>query len=199
MPPVRPRGSLVRTGFPPPTALGKPATAKPLSVGIVLLDLVPASRHQPDLFAADNRRRQRPKSSAAEANAVTRMFMKSGLRADGPRAARPPPSGPSRGAAPRWRRMLAGLADQQPARSEIRRGEGRMLDLLAIEQAQHGTFPARSPGDIDIVGPGLFECQSDELAAALAAAHDRRSRRRGARLPPPDRQQPLLRGPASGG
>jgi DNA polymerase-4 len=33
---------------------------KPLSVGIVLLDLVPASQHQPDLFAADNRRRQKP-------------------------------------------------------------------------------------------------------------------------------------------
>jgi DNA polymerase-4 len=32
---------------------------KPLSVGIVLLDLVPATRHQPDLFAADNRRRQK--------------------------------------------------------------------------------------------------------------------------------------------
>jgi hypothetical protein len=32
---------------------------KPLSVGIVLLDLVPASLHQPDLFAADNRRRQK--------------------------------------------------------------------------------------------------------------------------------------------
>ena len=32
---------------------------KPLSIGIVLLDLVPASEHQPDLFAADNRRRQK--------------------------------------------------------------------------------------------------------------------------------------------
>jgi DNA polymerase-4 len=32
---------------------------KPLSVGIVLLDLVPAGQHQPDLFAADNRRRQK--------------------------------------------------------------------------------------------------------------------------------------------
>src|SRR5271169_2326396 len=32
---------------------------KPLSVGIVLLDLVPASQHQPDLFAADDRRRQK--------------------------------------------------------------------------------------------------------------------------------------------
>jgi DNA polymerase-4 len=32
---------------------------KPLSVGIVLLDLVPASQHQPDLFAADSRRRQK--------------------------------------------------------------------------------------------------------------------------------------------
>ena len=31
---------------------------KPLSVGVVLLDLVPAARHQPDLFAADNHRRQ---------------------------------------------------------------------------------------------------------------------------------------------
>jgi DNA polymerase IV len=30
---------------------------KPLSVGIVLLDLVPAGQHQPDLFAADNDRR----------------------------------------------------------------------------------------------------------------------------------------------
>jgi hypothetical protein len=32
---------------------------KPLSVGVVLLDLVPAVRHQPDLFAADNHRRQK--------------------------------------------------------------------------------------------------------------------------------------------
>jgi hypothetical protein len=32
---------------------------KPLSVGVVLLDLVPASHHQPDLFAADNHRRQK--------------------------------------------------------------------------------------------------------------------------------------------
>jgi hypothetical protein len=32
---------------------------KPLSVGVVLLDLVPASRHQPDLFAADNHMRQK--------------------------------------------------------------------------------------------------------------------------------------------
>ena len=32
---------------------------KPLSVGVVLLDLVPADQHQPDLFAADNQRRQK--------------------------------------------------------------------------------------------------------------------------------------------
>jgi DNA polymerase IV len=32
---------------------------KPLSVGVVLLDLVPAAQHQPDLFAADNHRRQK--------------------------------------------------------------------------------------------------------------------------------------------
>jgi DNA polymerase IV len=32
---------------------------KPLSVGVVLLDLVPASMHQPDLFAADTHRRQK--------------------------------------------------------------------------------------------------------------------------------------------
>jgi hypothetical protein len=32
---------------------------KPLSVGVVLLDLVPAARHQPDLFAADNHRCQK--------------------------------------------------------------------------------------------------------------------------------------------
>ena len=32
---------------------------KPLSVGVVLLDLVPAVLHQPDLFAADNHRRQK--------------------------------------------------------------------------------------------------------------------------------------------
>jgi hypothetical protein len=32
---------------------------KPLSVGVVLLDLVPADHHQPDLFAADNQRRQK--------------------------------------------------------------------------------------------------------------------------------------------
>jgi len=31
---------------------------KPLSVGVVLLDLVPAGQHQPDLFAANNQRRQ---------------------------------------------------------------------------------------------------------------------------------------------
>jgi DNA polymerase-4 len=35
------------------------ASYKPLSVGIVLLDLVPAGQHQPDLFGADNRRRQK--------------------------------------------------------------------------------------------------------------------------------------------
>jgi DNA polymerase-4 len=32
---------------------------KPLSVGVVLLDLVPADHNQPDLFAADNGRRQK--------------------------------------------------------------------------------------------------------------------------------------------
>jgi DNA polymerase-4 len=32
---------------------------KPLSIGVALLDLVPASHHQPDLFAADNDRRQK--------------------------------------------------------------------------------------------------------------------------------------------
>jgi hypothetical protein len=32
---------------------------KPLSVGIVLLDLIPADQRQPDLFAADNDRRQK--------------------------------------------------------------------------------------------------------------------------------------------
>jgi len=32
---------------------------KPLSVGVVLLDLVPAGQHQPDLFAADHHRRQK--------------------------------------------------------------------------------------------------------------------------------------------
>ena len=32
---------------------------KPLSVGVVLLDLIPAAQHQPDLFAADNGRRQK--------------------------------------------------------------------------------------------------------------------------------------------
>jgi DNA polymerase-4 len=32
---------------------------KPLSVGVVLLDLVPAAMHQPDLFAADTQRRQK--------------------------------------------------------------------------------------------------------------------------------------------
>jgi DNA polymerase-4 len=31
---------------------------KPISVGVVLLDLVPADHHQPDLFAGDNLRRQ---------------------------------------------------------------------------------------------------------------------------------------------
>jgi DNA polymerase IV len=33
---------------------------KPLSVGVVLLDLVPGGQHQPDLFAADHDRRQKP-------------------------------------------------------------------------------------------------------------------------------------------
>jgi hypothetical protein len=32
---------------------------KPLSVGVVLLDLVPASRHQADLFASDSQRHQK--------------------------------------------------------------------------------------------------------------------------------------------
>jgi hypothetical protein len=31
---------------------------KPLSVGVVLLDLVPAAQHQPDLFDTDNGPRQ---------------------------------------------------------------------------------------------------------------------------------------------
>ena len=33
--------------------------AKPLSVGVALLDLVPADHHQPDLFDADDGRRQK--------------------------------------------------------------------------------------------------------------------------------------------
>jgi hypothetical protein len=41
------------------SALVACAQNKPLSVGIVLLDLVPAGQHQPDLFAADNRRRHK--------------------------------------------------------------------------------------------------------------------------------------------
>jgi DNA polymerase-4 len=36
---------------------------KPLSVGVVLLDLVPADQHQPDLFTADNHRRQKLSSA----------------------------------------------------------------------------------------------------------------------------------------
>jgi hypothetical protein len=32
---------------------------KPLSVGVVLLDLVPADQHQPDLFVTDTGRRQK--------------------------------------------------------------------------------------------------------------------------------------------
>jgi hypothetical protein len=32
---------------------------KPISVGVVLLHLAPAAQHQPDLFAADNHRRQK--------------------------------------------------------------------------------------------------------------------------------------------
>ena len=32
---------------------------KPLSVGVVLLDLVPAAQHQPDLFAAVDQRRHK--------------------------------------------------------------------------------------------------------------------------------------------
>jgi DNA polymerase-4 len=41
---------------------------KPLSVGVVLLDLVPAGMHQPDLFENDSRRRQKlsPTATAAE-------------------------------------------------------------------------------------------------------------------------------------
>ena len=35
------------------------ARYKPLSVGVVLLDLVPADYHQPDLFDADSRRRRK--------------------------------------------------------------------------------------------------------------------------------------------
>jgi hypothetical protein len=38
---------------------GGSAFIKPLSVGVMLLDLVPADHHQPDLFAADNGRRQK--------------------------------------------------------------------------------------------------------------------------------------------
>ena len=42
---------------------------KPLSVGVVLLDLVPADQHQPDLFAADNR--PAPETVAARSTAST--------------------------------------------------------------------------------------------------------------------------------
>ena len=68
----------VKIGFIPPAAeIGHPARDtgfllarldelwpraphyKPLSVGVVLFDLVPAVLHQPDLFAADTHRRQK--------------------------------------------------------------------------------------------------------------------------------------------
>src|SRR5271169_4423045 len=62
---------------------------------------------------------------------------------------------------------VGGLTDQQLSGSEKRRGEGRVFDLLAVEQAQHLALPTRRPGDIDIVGPSLLERQADELAAPL--------------------------------
>src|SRR5262249_28461172 len=62
---------------------------------------------------------------------------------------------------------VGSLGDHQPPRLEIRRGERRTLDLLAIEKAQHHTLSTRLSRDIDIVGCGLFERQPDEFAAAL--------------------------------
>ena len=45
---------------------------KPLSVDVVLLDLVPADQHQPDLFTADNHRRQKLSPLIAKWRARTR-------------------------------------------------------------------------------------------------------------------------------
>src|SRR6516165_7313503 len=58
---------------------------------------------------------------------------------------------------------VGGLANQKPPRSEIGRGEGRMFSLLAVEQAHHGTLPARFSGDIDLIGSGLLQRQAYEL------------------------------------
>ena len=71
---------------------------------------------------------------------------------------------------------IGGLADQQLPRSQKRRGEGRMLDLLAVEQAQHRTLATRFPGDIDIVGPGLLQRQANKLATPLNRRPSSRAR-----------------------
>jgi hypothetical protein len=55
--PTRP--SLLIHGHKSPTITSTRPMHKPLSAGVVLLDLVPASHHQPDLFATDNDRRQK--------------------------------------------------------------------------------------------------------------------------------------------
>ena len=62
---------------------------------------------------------------------------------------------------------IGGLADQQLAGPEKRRRKRRMLDFLAIEQAEHRAFSAGPSGDIDIFGASLFQRQADELAAPL--------------------------------
>ena len=47
---------------------------KPLSVGVVLLYLVPAAQHQPDLFAADTGRRQKLSPATAAAPSASACF-----------------------------------------------------------------------------------------------------------------------------
>jgi hypothetical protein len=69
--------------------------AKPLSVGVVLLDLVPADHHQPDLFDADDGRRQKLSPLIDRINdrygrcAIGFGLFPPGVRVEGPRRLSP--------------------------------------------------------------------------------------------------------------
>src|SRR6266478_5846739 len=58
----------------------RPSQAKPLSVGVALLDLVPAVQHQPDLFAADNNRECCPPVNVTGARLLAYARSSPGIR-----------------------------------------------------------------------------------------------------------------------
>src|SRR5262245_967328 len=62
------------------------------------------------------------------------------------------------GAWPKIEEDVGSWGDHQPPRLEIRGGERWTLALLAVEQAHHRALSARLSCDINIAGPGLFQC-----------------------------------------